>query len=421
MKFLTILLLSLFLWTTNSYAVFNFDVTICSSGCDYTLYSTAENALDNSGDLTSAAVKCGAWDAQSGSIADAAAITWDSGSSSGTLHHMTDAGSDGEYYITVSSGTLDDNDIISDGSNTITVNGAPDSCSITLACNALNQKLNDTVNVNGMVTSATNNYTITSKPSFRHTGTAATGCGINRTTSTDGTITLTQNHSVLEWLTVKSTFNSSGTQGNVINVPNSSQTSIIIRNNIVYDSSNVGANGYNGIRSIAVGTTHILNNLVYNIETTGITGSNSTGTYNLYNNTTYGCTTGHGGGSGTVNCINALSLGNTTDMSGCDVTTTSATTDTTGTLDGVIASDVFTNLTGGSEDFHLISNVTGVIDGGTDQGTTNDVQFDIDGYDRDTTGVTWDMGADEFVGAVVSTGTPRISGMIISGMTGNGL
>jgi len=73
----------------------------------------------------------------------------------------------------------------------------------------------------------------------------------------------------------------------------------------------------------------------------------------------------------------------------------------------------FTNTTGGSEDFHLVSGDTLAIDNGTDLGTTKSVQFDIDNYDRDTTAVTWDIGADEYVATGVTTLT--LSAMIVEG------
>jgi len=71
----------------------------------------------------------------------------------------------------------------------------------------------------------------------------------------------------------------------------------------------------------------------------------------------------------------------------------------TGSLTSKSSSNQFVSTTGGSEDLHLKSGAD-AIDAGSDLGTTPaDVQFDIDNRDRDTSGDTWDMGADEFVSA----------------------
>jgi len=49
-------------------------------------------------------------------------------------------------------------------------------------------------------------------------------------------------------------------------------------------------------------------------------------------------------------------------------------------------------------DFHL-AGIGLAVDGGADLGTTDEVNIDIDGRDRDAEADTWDMGADEFVAA----------------------
>ena len=42
---------------------------------------------------------------------------------------------------------------------------------------------------------------------------------------------------------------------------------------------------------------------------------------------------------------------------------------------------------------------------GVDLGTTNGVNIDIDGFDRDSNGVTWDIGADQTANDA-ATGSP---------------
>jgi len=65
-------------------------------------------------------------------------------------------------------------------------------------------------------------------------------------------------------------------------------------------------------------------------------------------------------------------------------------------LTSKVAANQFDNVGVGTENLHLKSGAD-AIDAGADLGTTPaGVQFDIDNGDRDTAGVTWDMGADEF-------------------------
>ena len=56
----------------------------------------------------------------------------------------------------------------------------------------------------------------------------------------------------------------------------------------------------------------------------------------------------------------------------------------------------FVSTTGDSEDLHISSD-SHCIDAGVDLGTTNGVEIDINGRNRDSQGDTWDIGAHEFV------------------------
>ena len=64
----------------------------------------------------------------------------------------------------------------------------------------------------------------------------------------------------------------------------------------------------------------------------------------------------------------------------------------------------FVSTSAGSEDLHLDTSSV-CLEAGVDLGTTNGVNIDIDGIDRDATGVTWDIGADQKSEAA-STGSP---------------
>ena len=56
--------------------------------------------------------------------------------------------------------------------------------------------------------------------------------------------------------------------------------------------------------------------------------------------------------------------------------------------------DIFVSTTQGSEDLHVKSRAPGLRKG-VDLGTTDDVQYDIDNFDRDSTSSIWDIGADQ--------------------------
>ena len=126
----------------------------------------------------------------------------------------------------------------------------------------------------------------------------------------------------------------------------------------------------------------------------------SAGTVNVYNTTMVSGYEGLKRAGGTVVAKNCYA-GNTaaTDYIGTMTLTTCASEDATGSvgLQSIAYSTStgakFTNITGGSEDFHIQSG-SSLIDVGTDlSGTFTD---DIDGVAR--TG-TWDIGADEYVAA----------------------
>lgn len=106
--------------------------------------------------------------------------------------------------------------------------------------------------------------------------------------------------------------------------------------------------------------------------------------------------------SGTVTLQNCYSGGNGTDAYNGTITRTtcahsSATVFTGSTASVPHSTATFTNVTAGSEDYHLVSG-SALIDAGTDLSGT--FTTDIDGATRSG---TWDIGADEFVGGIVAS------------------
>ena len=56
---------------------------------------------------------------------------------------------------------------------------------------------------------------------------------------------------------------------------------------------------------------------------------------------------------------------------------------------------LFVSTAQGSEDLHLKNSSTAALKAGIDLGTSYDIQYDIDGYDRDASNSSWDIGADQ--------------------------
>ena len=195
----------------------------------------------------------------------------------------------------------------------------------------------------------------------------------------------------------------------------SSSDTLTIQNNIIYNIVETG-----GDNTVAVntnqwaGTANIYNNTIYNIESDGtgkqargiIYGGNANNTTNIKNNIVakmvadgaasneraYDKTSG----SSTENASNNLS----------DDTTTTAAYKAPGSdslQDKTLSEIAFVSVSPGSEDLHIADSSV-CYEAGVDLGTTNEVNIDINGFDRDAGDVTWDMGAHQASRA--DTGNP---------------
>jgi hypothetical protein len=166
-----------------------------------------------------------------------------------------------------------------------------------------------------------------------------------------------------------------GAGGNGVVSQSTAQSKVTITNSVIYGGIEAGV-------SIAFGATMDILNCT------------------IVGNTTHGILA-HATGS-TVAVTNTYSGGSATDAYSGTMTLTTCMHDTATSFTGSTGSipydtSNFTNVTGGSEDLHLVSG-SDLIDAGTDLGTTpTGVNIDIDGRDRDAEGDTWDIGADEFV------------------------
>jgi hypothetical protein len=388
------------------FAVTEFQTTWCTSGCDYTAASTAITALALAGNIKAASnlAKTGNWTNKVGSsITDNAAVTWDAGARTGHLIHMTGT----QYLISCTTTTdctnLGAGDTVSDGTNTFDISGAPDSAIVRINCHE-NATFNDnfTVSMGAATNSDATNYMIVGVDSgFRHNGTSSTGCKVQSNAAAI-TVTLGSHSSTAEWLRIGLNL-SNGTNASCASTSATfGNWNLGFRNVIVENCVNSGAGSFRGVtlgHSANTGNpvNYIQNSIVYGSESDGIQFSGSaTGVDNsIWNNTSYG-NGGWGitaGGGGIEVVKNNLACQNTSgDYQGTyDTFTSNGSCDTSGTsgLTSLTNSAEFVNT--GSNDYHLkLSAVS--IDKGTNLGSSNNINIDIDNTTRIG---AWDIGADE--------------------------
>jgi len=301
----------------------------------------------------------------------------------------------------------------------------------------------------------------------RHNGTAESGVLIkptSRGTHSHGLIQVQIDDMTIEWLDISlaSVPNRSGgttSQNQGIRIVGNNIDDLIIRNNLIHDcSGDKGDAGNAGIVASTNGGTgntwSFLNNIIYNfVETnddscSGINCRKYKGTFYIYNNTIYKIT-GHGGSKDAIgirvgyhsgmtylyiknNLVAGLSASD--DVFAYDIESavsnksvgnnlsddTSATSNNAlkmgrnydssqnpNALVGKTLSEIDFNEddVSGSVDLHIGASSV-CLEAGEDLGTTNGVNIDIDGLDRDATGVTWDIGADQQSSPATSTGSP---------------
>ena len=274
------------------------------------------------------------------------------------------------------------------------------------------------VEIDGWTTSAADYIKIWTDPaeSYRHNGIYPTGNKYRIEVSVyQGVIRCSENHVRIIGLAVHGTphnwdevsgifIGDSGFYGHIIE-------SCIIR------STGTASNGYgngDGIRSrnITTGSIIIANNIIYGPFGKSIYISMASGspTGAVYNNTCFGSKGTEGSAlhvginSGTCYFTNNISQDSANQDAIYSFGTTSPLTN--------ISSDTsspnsafwsitltFTNLSAGSEDFHLDSSDTEAIGAGTNlyNDATYAFQADIDGNDRGGAAAAWDIGADEYV------------------------
>jgi hypothetical protein len=289
----------------------------------------------------------------------------------------------------------------------------------------------------------------------RHDGTAESGALWKPTANSghnQGILRINIENMTTEWLDISLDSLDSRNTNKAIVLAGTNDDNII-RNNLIHDKGgNPGSYGPVIIQGLGAGSSgdniYILNNILYNFvessndSTSGIVFWSYQRTLYIYNNTIYKLT-GQGGnkdaigirfanqpssvtyiknnivstlsanddkrayfkenGSSTVHASNNLS--DTTTETAYNAEDMGGNLNDSTALTGQSLADIsFVSTTGGSEDLHLDTDSV-CLEAGADLGTTNGVNIDIDGVDRDATGVTWDIGADQKSEAAL-TGNP---------------
>ena len=289
------------------------------------------------------------------------------------------------------------------------------------------------VRIDGWTTSATNYIKIYTPTAQRHNGTASTGYKIRVTDQ--AALDSREEYVRIDGLILQHDGPMTGDSAPLTLNAHTYDVSNDVRvSNTIVIGANEGTVRETGIR--ADGATNlnldIWNTVVYNIGVGDGGGSfyNSAfyfggSTLNAYNNVLIG-----GGAygmvrtAGTVVVKNTYAKGSTAAYTGTMTLTTSASSDATGTsgLQNVAAdTTTFTNVTGGSEDYHLPGTGSPLYHVGTDtSGDSAPVDFatDIDGDAYYDTGGVRSIGIDEYI-AVASneTGPINMSGVGLSGIS----
>lgn len=261
----------------------------------------------------------------------------------------------------------------------------------------------------------------------------------------NGIIEINFDNLIVEWLELDLT-NTNTTKGIYLLGTNDDN---IIRNNIIHSRTGnptadpIFGMHMSGSASASSDTLSILNNIVYDFRETqddgaaGINMNSWKGTLNLYNNTVHNIQSENSGSTKAAMCFrfngNANQVANVknniaslltastaaehraywdtgTGTSNVDYNlsddTTNATYEAQGAnriIDATAAEIDFVNTAAGSEDLSLGASSV-CREAGVDLGTANGVNIDIDGVDRDATGVTWDIGAHQ--ASTADTGSP---------------
>lgn len=243
--------------------------------------------------------------------------------------------------------------------------------------------------IDGSVTDAVHDITLTVNPADRHFGRANVGAVFDRLTSPGPVVTILDDFVTIEWLEIRNG-TSQGIDIGVLGPVNH----IILRNNLVHDVPSAG------IRNTSIPVLDVYNNIVYDTNN-GIELGTSSGAQ-VYNNTVYnGGGYGIGGGSsskarnnishtftGQDFSFGSVHLSSSHNLSS-DTTATSASPGGGDRPNVLLTGIDFVSTTPGSEDLHILTTSAAKDVGATLALFSNDI-------DDGPRPVLWDIGADEF-------------------------
>ena len=294
--------------------------------------------------------------------------------------------------------------------------------------------INVHINISGLIPAT---VTLTAPESERHDGTAGSGVRIQAGASASYMMRINEASSVgtVEWLEfdgqdqdINRYFQTDGSgtktaicrkcifhnlmkttsgQFTIIDMGfTSTAASTSFLNNIIYDSGSahtVTAPAY-GIYIDNVCTVVVSNNTIYDWKNDngsglcyGIYALVDDAKHSIRNNIITGPKDGTSSGTELAINMSAGTTNVTIDYNAVDDTSSIG----ANSIDNVDPDDCFVSTVGGSEDLHQKAG-SPLIGQGVDLGTTDGVNFDIDEYDRDANGVTWDIGAHQFIAGAVS-------------------
>lgn len=349
--------------------------------------------MDNAGDITNANCKVFSHSGIFGTMPDNKTVTGETSGATATIIHTTSR----QILLDSISGTFQNGERVKYGtSDFVILTNAGDGVIIV---GEVDGTISGTISISGFTTSATNKIILRSVPYNRHKGTALTGSRLTHTTTSDYQILLyiAQSYTYIQWLILEPSIGHTfyTCYGNVNNV--------FFENLVIHPTSMAaGTVQGHGIFGQDAGVTiQVSNSIIYEFNNSSNLGygvrSYANGTINAYNVTSYDNDTNFDiTTTGSILAKNNIAQGgDIADYVGSYASGTTHNLSSDASAPGTVnyRSKTVSFISTSTDNYHLSSTDTEAYNKGTDTTTTANV--DIDGFDRDTSGVTWDLGADE--------------------------